>query len=191
MGTNALYRSLEALSTINPKDVSAIANATASRVDSESAERLKTLVPQINEGVGKQLKPRFDELEKLLNTTQSTLQVISNHLSLAQPTLEAFECLRVLNQAEDVTLDKSFNSARNNKSLAELRDPGKNEAYKKCLELLKESGLSVRFQKVFRDFTEKEKNFIERPQRFLEIQRLRTDIVSYFATATKEEIVTT
>lgn len=181
MGTTALIRSIEASKTINPKDVNAIAVATANRVDSGVAERLKNLIPQINDGVGDKLKSRFDEVVGLLNTTQTTIKHVLNYVVLPQPTAEAFECLRVVNQVEDLILDKSFNPARNNKSLADIRDPNKNGAYKQCLELLKDSGLCTAFQEIFRDFTEKEsKNFLERPQRFLEIQRLRAEIVRYF-----------
>ena len=142
----------------------------------------------------KELEEIIQELTKLKSLSETTNDAVSKFLELhkkmvsyldvklpANKTQNAFACIRVLKQIEDITIAESFEQDKVNDSLETIK---KEPSYQSSMDQLSgDQDLKVRVDHVYRQFVKGDLE--DRAQRFLEIQRLRADIVRYFATKVK------
>lgn len=99
---------------------------------------------------------------------------------LPEPTPEAFECIRALNQVEDLVTDHDFQLAKNNEV---LRGRWTDRPTQGCYENLQklDPQLGERFEAVYRSFDSPDLS--ARAERYLELDQLRRDIVRRFGSS--------
>lgn len=95
---------------------------------------------------------------------------------LPSPTQAAFNCIRVLNQVEDLITDRDFLLERNNQSLYERSIEGPTQDCVRTLEA--DPDLQNRFKRVYRPFADG--SFSTLAERYSELDQLRRDIVRHF-----------
>lgn len=96
---------------------------------------------------------------------------------LPRPTQEAFDCIRVLNQVEDLVTDRDFQLRKNNAALAErYTERPTIECFTKLQNI--DETLANRFQKIYVAF--QAASVEARAERYLEIDALRREIVRRF-----------
>ena len=135
------------------------------------------------DGLRTDLGHGFATVTQRLGRVSSELELIHTAILAAsgrqftEPNQRAFECIRVLNQVEDLVTDHDFAHVRNNALLTERWDERPTQ---ECYQILisGDPNLGKRFQAVYGPFQSDE--FHERAARYVEIDQLRRDIVGHF-----------
>jgi len=120
------------------------------------------------------VQEKIEDVTAALSRIQEAIEAM---LPPGKPTPEAFNCLRVLNQVEDLVTDHEFDRDKNNTSLKKrLAERPTKDCHAK---LQSDRGLAERFLTIYSEFPDPT-TFEDRAKRYVEIDQLRHDIIRHF-----------
>jgi hypothetical protein len=167
MARNAIHQRFERLILATQQVSKALSNPETKDLLSTISTNVNQLPMAIYEAIEPLIEEAKEDIIKGFNSKPSPNDV----------TQEAFDCIRILSQIQDLVTDKEFVLDTNNETLTKLRC---SSAYNTAFNQLSESeAIQNRFQNAFRDF--KTDEFTERAKRLIEILGLYNDLIRTFA----------
>jgi hypothetical protein len=138
-------------------------------------QNIEALVDKIVE-FQQHLETRLDTANQILGWIQMAVGGTPAP-TVTAPTESSFAGLRALNQAEDLVMDQTFDPERNSAALDEREREVVHQDWYKTL-LASEPRLATRVRAIYDPITTD--RFEERSKRYVEIDRLRADILHHF-----------